>query len=190
MILIYGYAAIIFLMMIVWLLCWILRTPTIIEVAWAVIITFCSLFYLYAHTINEVNILYSVIIVVWGLRLSFYLFYTRFRNGIRDKRYLVLSHQWSRPWLFYLLNVQLQGLLIFILSLTVYTLAHAQQQQLAWYDILFSLAAILAIIYEAIADEQLWQFKREFPGELCDVGLWAHSRHPNYFIFAAVFQQS
>lgn len=181
MILVICAAMIVMIMMITWLLVWKLKTPTIIDVAWVFTITLCSMIYLYLNSINEVNILYSVVISAWGLRLGFYLYYTRLKKGIRDKRYLVLSHQWDRPWLFYLLNTQFQGLLVFILTLTVYSLAFSRAEQLAWYDFFLSLAAILAIIYESIADEELFQFSRQFPGEVCDIGLWQYSRHPNYF---------
>ena len=37
-------------------------------------------------------------------------------------------------------------------------------------------------VIEAIADEQLRDFRlRSERGAICDVGLWRHSRHPNYF---------
>lgn len=41
-----------------------------------------------------------------------------------------------------------------------------------------------AIIIEAVADEQLRQFRRSneySKGVACQHGLWALSRHPNYF---------
>lgn len=168
------------IMNIVWLLVWYMQTPTVIDVAWALTITACSMIFLYS-SINEVNILYSVLIVVWGLRLSSYLFYTRVRKGIRDRRYLVLSHDWERPWLFYLISVHIQGVLIYILCLTVYALSTSSLNYFAWYDIIFAVMAILSVIYESIADEELYRFGREFPGVLCDIGLWRYSRHPNYF---------
>lgn len=36
-------------------------------------------------------------------------------------------------------------------------------------------------LIENIADGQKHLFIRKHPGELCDVGLWRYSRHPNYF---------
>jgi steroid 5-alpha reductase family enzyme len=40
-----------------------------------------------------------------------------------------------------------------------------------------------AIIIEATADEQLLRFvrKKQQPGQIMATGLWAYSRHPNYF---------
>ena len=40
-----------------------------------------------------------------------------------------------------------------------------------------------AIVIEATADEQLLRFvrKKQQPGQIMGTGLWAYSRHPNYF---------
>jgi steroid 5-alpha reductase family enzyme len=42
---------------------------------------------------------------------------------------------------------------------------------------------LTAILIEAEADRQLWRFlaTRKSPGKILDTGLWALSRHPNYF---------
>lgn len=39
-----------------------------------------------------------------------------------------------------------------------------------------------AVVIELVADEQMRAFARtKQPGEICEVGMWAWSRHPNYF---------
>ncbi|MEW5739379.1 MAG: DUF1295 domain-containing protein [Myxococcota bacterium] len=52
-----------------------------------------------------------------------------------------------------------------------------------WLDGGAALVTAAAIVIEAVADEQLRGFRRaqKEPGAICDVGLWAWSRHPNYF---------
>ena len=42
---------------------------------------------------------------------------------------------------------------------------------------------LAAIVIEALADEQLRAFRRSkrADGDICTVGLWSWSRHPNYF---------
>ncbi len=49
-------------------------------------------------------------------------------------------------------------------------------------DVLAVIVTLGATALEAIADEQLRTFRRAHPGgaAICDVGLWARSRHPNY----------
>jgi steroid 5-alpha reductase family enzyme len=49
-------------------------------------------------------------------------------------------------------------------------------------DLVASVVTLGAISIEHVADEQLRAFRRTAaPGSICDVGLWAYSRHPNYF---------
>jgi steroid 5-alpha reductase family enzyme len=50
-------------------------------------------------------------------------------------------------------------------------------------DVVAAVVTFGAIVIEAVADEQLRTFRaqKRADGDICDVGLWAWSRHPNYF---------
>lgn len=50
-------------------------------------------------------------------------------------------------------------------------------------DVVAGLVTAAAIVIEAVADEQLRNFRRakREDGDICNVGLWSWSRHPNYF---------
>lgn len=49
-------------------------------------------------------------------------------------------------------------------------------------DVLALLLGLAAVTLELVADEQLRRFNRtKAAGDICDVGLWSWSRHPNYF---------
>ena len=50
-------------------------------------------------------------------------------------------------------------------------------------DVVAALVTLGAIVIEGLADEQLRAFRASKPddGAICEVGLWAWSRHPNYF---------
>ena len=43
------------------------------------------------------------------------------------------------------------------------------------------LVCIAAATVQLIADRQIHDFRAANPGKYCDVGLWKHGRHPNYF---------
>lgn len=51
----------------------------------------------------------------------------------------------------------------------------------SWLDIVAALVTLGAIVIEAVADEQLRNFRASKAKEICEVGLWSVSRHPNYF---------
>lgn len=40
---------------------------------------------------------------------------------------------------------------------------------------------VAAATIQLISDTQSHRFRAEHPGEVCNVGLWKHGRHPNYF---------
>lgn len=50
-------------------------------------------------------------------------------------------------------------------------------------DVVAAIVTLAAIAIETIADEQLRAFRRSkrADGDICNVGLWSWSRHPNYF---------
>ncbi|MBW2225444.1 MAG: DUF1295 domain-containing protein, partial [Deltaproteobacteria bacterium] len=53
---------------------------------------------------------------------------------------------------------------------------------LSWVDIVALAVTAGAITIETVADQQLVAFaKVKRPGEIIKTGLWAYSRHPNYF---------
>jgi steroid 5-alpha reductase family enzyme len=53
---------------------------------------------------------------------------------------------------------------------------------LSWIDVVAFAVTAAAITIETIADQQLVAFsKLKAPGDILKTGLWACSRHPNYF---------
>ena len=59
----------------------------------------------------------------------------------------------------------------------------APPRTLGIWDLIAALVTVLAIWYEMTADNQLRRFllSRKTKGQLLKSGLWAYSRHPNYF---------
>ena len=70
-----------------------------------------------------------------------------------------------------------------MLSLSVLVAARNPAPGLTLQDALATLIFVGALFGEGVADRQLAAFKRDpaNKGKVCDVGLWAWSRHPNYF---------
>jgi steroid 5-alpha reductase family enzyme len=68
-------------------------------------------------------------------------------------------------------------------ALSVFLAAHTPVQGLRFQDLLAIFVAVTAIVGEGIADRQLRHFKSVASNTngVCDRGLWAWSRHPNYF---------
>ncbi len=58
----------------------------------------------------------------------------------------------------------------------------AGARALSWVDALAFIVTAGAIVIETVADQQMRRFAAvKKPGDLMNQGLWAYSRHPNYF---------
>jgi len=158
------------------------KNPSVVDVGWASGLILVSLVYLYNSAISPRTMTLSCVLLLWGFRLGFYLWYTRIRHGIIDKRYVTLSENWklAKPLGFFF-NFQLQGLLILLISLPWYFVAKSNQQHMSSLDWAILFLAVIAIIGETCADHQLMRFKKHHAGAVCNQGLWFYSRHPNYF---------
>jgi steroid 5-alpha reductase family enzyme len=127
--------------------------------------------------------LVCTIAAIWSLRLGRYLWLRATRGG-DDPRYAALKRSWGaaapRRLFFFL---QIQAFASWPLALTAYCAAGAPRHGLDGRDGLAIALFALAFAGEAIADQQMASFKTEPAnrGRICDQGLWAWSRHPNYF---------
>lgn len=169
-------------MSLVWVWYRLKNNPSVVDVGWASGLTLCGLILLNYQGITARSLVLSMTLLLWGLRLGFYLWLTRIRLGVVDKRYTQLSENWKiNKKLGFFLNFQLQGVLIYVMSAPWYFAGLDPLVKLHWLDIIAVMLAISAIGFESLADRQLQTFKRVHKGEVCNQGLWQYSRHPNYF---------
>ena len=121
---------------------------------------------------------------VWGLRLGLYIGRRNLGHG-QDPRYtrLLASRKGGSLVVFLVKQVYgLQGLLIVVVSLPVQFAMYqdASLGVLGWLGV-----AVWAVgfAFEAVGDWQLSRFKADpaNEGRIMDRGLWAWTRHPNYF---------
>jgi steroid 5-alpha reductase family enzyme len=56
--------------------------------------------------------------------------------------------------------------------------AYASANWLTWFGFIVCIASATI---QLIADKQIHSFRATHPGQCCNVGLWKHGRHPNYF---------
>lgn len=125
--------------------------------------------------------LVAALAAVWALRLGGHIARRAARGG-DDPRYARLQTEWGaafEPRLFKFL--QLQAGAGALLALAAWLAARNPAPFPSAFDILGATIVLAAVLGEAIADAQLAAFKRSGAGGVCDRGLWAWSRHPNYF---------
>jgi steroid 5-alpha reductase family enzyme len=127
--------------------------------------------------------LVTLLVTLWGLRLAFHLAARNLGRG-EDSRY----QRWrerggSNWWLVSYYRVYLfQGAIALVVA-TPIVAAYYAPYSFGFLNALGVLVWALGFAIEMLADIQLTRFRAE-PGNgdrLLDSGLWALSRHPNYF---------
>ncbi|WP_133137615.1 DUF1295 domain-containing protein [Legionella rowbothamii] len=169
-------------MIFMWGLYRILKNPSVVDVSWSLGLMVSGLIYLYLVPLNFRTQVTGILLIIWAWRLAFYLWYTRIREGHVDRRYTELSSRWKiSPSLGFFINYQLQGLLILVISSVFFLISQSGLTHITLIDILAFFIITVGIIGETVADLQLQGFKMRHKGEVCNLGLWNYSRHPNYF---------
>jgi steroid 5-alpha reductase family enzyme len=124
------------------------------------------------------------VVIAWGLRLTFN--WARHWRGLdhEDWRYIDLRKKVGRAyWLVSFAGLHFFPTVQVLLGCTALYAALVGHAPLGWLDALASLAGASAVVIEATADRQLHHFAttNRDPERILDTGLWAWSRHPNYF---------
>ncbi|TQS42009.1 DUF1295 domain-containing protein [Cryptosporangium phraense] len=126
---------------------------------------------------------------IWGLRLGVYIG-NRNRGHGEDKRYTALMRHRTGSLVGFLIRkiYGLQGVLLLVVSLPV-QLAMYQTASLGVLGWLGVAIWLIGFLFEAVGDAQLAAFKKDpaNAGRIMDRGLWAWTRHPNYFGDACVW---
>lgn len=154
--------------------------PGIVDVAWSLAIMVCGIAFLTTAPLRGHQWIFLSLLVIWALRLAFYLFITRIIPGEIDARYSNLSEGWkiSRELGFFL-NYQLQALLAATVATPFFFIRETPK---FWtLTLIPAIAVIIGIVGESVADWQLLSQRRSQRGGICKRGLWRLSRHPNYF---------
>ena len=125
------------------------------------------------------EIIVSLLVIIWSLRLSGFLYLRIHRSG-KDGRFDQLKTSAIRflvPW-------TIQGLWVFLTMIVVIVINSQADSApaLGVWDAIGLSIWILGFSIEVIADNQKTVFNKESnnKGNWIDSGLWSYSRHPNY----------
>lgn len=178
-----GWGAAALAMTAAWL--WQLRTrdAAVVDVVWTV--TTGALGVVFASVGDgpaERRALAAALIGLWALRLSGHLL-PRLFQGSEDARYRTLRTQWGM-WadLRFLWFFQSQALAAPLFAASVGIAGDAEGSR-SLVDALGAAIGAIALGGEWLADRQLARFRTVANNrdQVCDVGLWKYTRHPNYF---------
>lgn len=121
---------------------------------------------------------------LWAIRLAYYLG-RRVIGKPEDPRFAALRRDWrerGRPEKVVLFGIfQLQGFLAVVFSLPVFLACWHPEPRVGVAAAAGAVLLALGLIGESLADAQLARHRQSGRRSVCRSGLWAYSRHPNYF---------
>jgi len=139
---------------------------------------------------NAIGYLTLILVTLWGVRLSLHIG-QRNHGKPEDKRYTAMRAKINPPFVLlksYVKIFLLQALFMMVISLVlVFNVMSALSDPIEPIALLPLLIGVLLWIigyfFQAMGDRQLAIFiqKPENKGKLMTEGLWAYTRHPNYF---------
>lgn len=151
-------------------------------------------------------VLMTFLVAIWGIRLTYNFsrtgaFSIRFWEGEEDYRWQVLREkpEFQAKWKWTMFNLFFisgyQNILILLFSLPALVVLQFNDTPIGLLDVIAAALMLFFIIYETIADEQHYKFQNkkhnmikagetligDYKKGFLDKGLWAYSRHPNYW---------
>jgi len=132
-----------------------------------------------AQALDSRALLLAALVILWAIRLGSFLF-LRVRRAGSDSRFDQIKHSFPR----FFLTWTLQGLWVIMTSATALAaMASSKAVPLGGFAMIGLLLWLIGFTIEVIADEQKRRFRLipDNKDRFITRGLWAWSRHPNYF---------
>jgi steroid 5-alpha reductase family enzyme len=175
-----------FALLLAWVVSLVIQDVSIIDVFWGLGFVLVSAAAIWRHGApDRRGLLIFTIVTAWAVRLALHLFLRWRRLGHEDRRYAAMRRKAGpRFALISLFTVfWLQAGVLWVVSLPLQAAFAAAPSVLGPLDFVGAAIALAGLIIEALADLQLTRFSRDpaNQGKVLDTGLWAWSRHPNYF---------
>ncbi|QTX04926.1 DUF1295 domain-containing protein [Agromyces archimandritae] len=180
-----------------WVLSLITNEHSWVDRIWSIApIAYVGIFAGYAGLADPRLNLMTVLVFLWGVRLTFNFARKggyRMRSG-EDYRWAILRGRMKR-WQFEVFNLLFisiyQNLLILAICLPAFTVYEAGRSPIGIADVVIALVFLAFLAGETIADQQQWEFHRWKAREIASgrtpsprflqKGLFRYSRHPNFF---------
>ena len=175
------------LMTLLWLVSLALKNSSIVDIFWGTgfVVTGWTAFALTPAGFPTRKLLISVLVTVWGLRLSLHIA-MRNRGKPEDFRYQAWRRNAGKAWWWrsFFKVFLLQGVLMWTIGAPLLAAQiSATPNQLTRIDFVALPVWLVGFFFEAVGDWQLTQFKANPAnrGKVMNQGVWQYTRHPNYF---------
>jgi len=186
-----GLAAILALMIVLWLVSLALKNSSIVDIFWGpgFVVAAWMYYLLTPDGFSARKLLICALVTIWGLRLATHIF-LRNAGKPEDFRYQKWRQENGSSWWWrsFFKVFLLQGILLWIISIPLLAAQYsAQPARLTVFDFAGAALWLIGFFFEAAGDAQLVRFKADpaNKGKIMNSGVWRYTRHPNYFGDAA-----
>ena len=195
MILFLSFSILILLFVAGWFIAGKISNVSIVDAMWALSINIPVILYLRVFEGETTRgMLLLIMSLAWSFRLGSHLVKRIYKeHPTEDKRYSNLRRKWGEnAHRNFIIVFLINALLVFLLSLPFYYSSQAIGAIVLLEWIGFAIF-LIGLIGESVADYQLKKFRqsnqKDNPNkqQVCKVGLWNYSRHPNYFFEAVIW---
>lgn len=180
-----GAVSVLAVMVLLWFIQLRTKNAGIVDLGWTFCVFLMAAFCFAGSTGDPTRkSLIFMMVLIWATRLNGHLTRRYFGHPDEDARY----HKWrleqkDKANGFFLFVFLFQGVLAIVLSVPFWIASADAKPGLRSLEYVALGLWGLAIMGESLADKQLARFKADPKnrGQVCQVGLWNYSRHPNYF---------
>ncbi|MDJ0923739.1 MAG: DUF1295 domain-containing protein [Acidimicrobiia bacterium] len=145
----------------------------------ATYVTVVAVALLLSDDLDARAVIVGIMVFVWALRLGSFLF-QRVRRAGRDERFDEIKVDPLR----FFMTWTLQGLWVLLtVACALAIITGIERQSIGWVGTIGIAVWVVGFAIEVVADRQKTHFKRDpsNTGRFISSGIWAWSRHPNYF---------
>lgn len=176
-------------MVLMFLLAQVLKNNSIVDIGWGIGFVLVATYTFFTQQVEFPTrpSLALLMTWAWGIRLAWHIGARNWGRG-EDPRYAKWREEWGKTvvWRSFLQVFMLQGIIMWVVSLPIQFVVAEQTpppSSLDWLTIPGVAIWLIGFLFEAIGDLQLMLFiqKPQPKPRFLTTGLWALTRHPNYF---------
>ena len=168
-----------------WVVSVVVKNASIVDIVWGA--GFVAISWVLTFAVDGDSArqwLVTILISIWGLRLSAYLFKRNHGKG-EDWRYVRMrkKHGARFPIVSLFTVFVFQGIVMWVVSLPIQFSHGDDSPSIGPIAVIGIMVWFVGIVFEAVGDAQLARFKKDpaNAGKVMNKGLWSLTRHPNYF---------
>jgi steroid 5-alpha reductase family enzyme len=159
----------------------IFKNASVYDPYWSVQPIVIIVYFAIYNGLNLLTALLLVIVCIWGIRLTLNWAYTFKGIEHQDWRYTMLNEVTGKfyPIINFLGIHMFPTIVVYFVVLPV-VFAIKTAVSFNYFSIIFMAISLFAITIQGISDCQMHSFRKNRTSTFIRVGLWKHSRHPNY----------